>query len=116
MPHRSRRSVAVSVAVLAAIPVTSFQAPSSTKAHAPEIDRFLYALSRRVRNYRARNRKSGAYGRYQIMPMNWKPWAKRYIGTSRAKQTPRNQEFVARGKMHALYHWLDHGAASRTGG
>ena len=108
MPHRSRRSVAVSVAVLAAILVTSFQAPPSTKAHSPEIDRFLYAISQVESGgkYTARNRKSGAYGRYQIMPMNWKPWAKKYIGTSRAKQTPHNQEFVARGKMHGLYHWL----------
>ena len=89
-------------------PVHVVPGAPSTKAHAPEIDRFLYALSQVESGgkYTARNRKSGAYGRYQIMPMNWKPWAKKYIGTSRAKQTPRNQEFVARGKMHALYHWL----------
>ena len=108
MPHRSGRTVAVSVAVLAAILFTSFQAPPATKAHSPEIDRFLYAISQVESGgkYTARNRKSGAYGRYQIMPMNWKPWAKKYIGTSRAKQTPLMQEFVARGKMHGLYHWL----------
>ena len=108
MPHRSRRPVALSVVVLAAILTTSFQAPLSARAHSPEIDRFLYALSQVESGgrYNARNRTSGAYGRYQIMPMNWKPWAKKYTGTSRAKQTPRKQEYVARGKAHDLYHWL----------
>jgi hypothetical protein len=92
---------------MAAILFTSM-GPPATKAHAPEIERFLNAVSQVESGgkYTARNRKSGAYGRYQIMPMNWKPWAKKYIGTSRAKQTPRMQEFVARGKMHDLYHWL----------
>ena len=108
MQHRRSRTVALSVALLSAILVTSFQAPSGARAHSPEIDRFLYALSKVESGgrYTARNRTSGAYGRYQIMPMNWKPWARKYIGTSRAKQTPRKQEYVARGKMHDLYHWL----------
>jgi Transglycosylase-like domain len=108
LPHRSGRRVAATVALVALFVFTSFQAPVSANAHAPEIDRFLYALSQVESGgrYDARNKHSGAYGRYQIMPMNWKPWAKKYIGTSRAKQTPRMQEFVARGKVHDLYHWL----------
>ena len=108
MPHRSRRRVAGIVALVAALLVTSFQAPARTNAHAPDIDRFLYALSQVESGgkYTARNKTSGAYGRYQIMPMNWKPWAKKYVGTSRVKQTPRKQEYVARGKVHGLYHWL----------
>jgi hypothetical protein len=108
LPHRSDRRVAAIAALLPAILLTSFQAPISTRAHAPEIDRFLYALSQVESGgkYTARNRTSGAYGRYQIMPMNWKPWARKYVGTSRVKQTPRKQEYVARGKIHDLYHWL----------
>jgi hypothetical protein len=108
LPHRSGRRIATIVAVSAAILISSFQAPASTRAHAPDIDRFLYALSQIESGgrYTARNRTSGAYGRYQVMPMNWKPWAKKYIGTARATRTPRMQEYVARGKVHDLYHWL----------
>ena len=108
MPHPSRRLRATIVAISAAILFTSFQSPPSTRAHAPDIDRFLYALSQIESGgkYGAKNKSSGAYGRYQVMPMNWKPWAKAYIGTSRAKRTPRMQEYVARGKVHDLYHWL----------
>jgi hypothetical protein len=108
LPHRTRRPVATIVAVVAAILFTSFQAPASAKAHAPNIDRFLYALSQVESggNYKARNRSSGAYGRYQIMPFNWGPWADRWVGYAKARQSPRNQETVVRGKVHALYHWL----------
>ena len=108
MPHRSRRPIGVSVAVLAAILLTSFQAPANAQAHSRGIDRFLYALSRVESggNYRARNHSSGAYGRYQIMPFNWSGWARRWVGNGKAHQSPRNQETVARGKIHALYHWL----------
>ena len=82
--------------------------PADTQAHAKGIDRFLYALSRVESggNYRARNHSSGAYGRYQIMPANWAGWARRWVGNGSAHQSPRNQETVARGKIHALYHWL----------
>jgi hypothetical protein len=41
------------------------------------------------------------------MPSNWPTWARLYIGSSTAPQTPANQERVARGKVTALYHWLD---------
>lgn len=109
MPRpKGRRSAAASVALVAAVLVTSFQGPAVAKAHSPEIDRFLYALSQVESGgrYDARNKHSGAYGRYQIMPFNWKPWAKKYIGTSHAKQTARKQEYVARGKILDLYRWL----------
>jgi hypothetical protein len=108
LPVRSGRAVAAIVALLAAVLVASFQAPVDTEAHAKGIDRFLFALGQVESggNYRARNPTSGAYGKYQIMPANWGPWARRYVGNANARQTPRNQETVARGKVHALHHWL----------
>ncbi|HSL76719.1 MAG TPA: hypothetical protein VK867_07235 [Candidatus Limnocylindrales bacterium] len=56
--------------------------------------------------YDARNPRTGAYGKYQILPANWPSWARRYIGSASARQTPRNQERVASGKMTSLYRWL----------
>jgi hypothetical protein len=108
VPARSCRTVAATVALLAIVLLTSFQAPADAEAHSKGIDRFLYALSRVESggNYRARNHSSGAYGRYQIMPANWGGWARRWVGNGNAHQSPRNQETVARGKIHALYHWL----------
>ena len=40
------------------------------------------------------------------MPANWPGWARRWVGNANAHRTPRNQETVARGKIHALHHWL----------
>lgn len=56
--------------------------------------------------YNARNSRTGAYGKYQILPSNWPAWARSYLGSARAKPTPRNQERVASGKMTSLYRWL----------
>ena len=53
--------------------------------------------------YDARNRSSGAYGKYQIMPFNWPAWSKWYLGTRKARQTARNQELVASGRLSDLY-------------
>ena len=113
MPVRSGRRVAAIVAVLAIALVVSFQQPPATDAHAG-LDRFMYALGQVESggNYTARNPTSGAYGKYQIMPYNWGPWALKYLGDASAPQTPANQETVARAKVHELYHWL--GLYSRT--
>jgi hypothetical protein len=56
--------------------------------------------------YSARNPRTGAYGKYQILPSNWPSWARQYVGDARARPTPRNQERVASGKMTSLYRWL----------
>ena len=53
--------------------------------------------------YEARNMRSGAYGKYQIMPRNWPAWAARYMNDRWALPTPRNQEWVARGRIQELY-------------
>ena len=51
----------------------------------------------------ALNDKSGAYGKYQIMPRNWPAWAARYMHNRWAKPTPQNQEFVARERILDLH-------------
>ncbi len=106
---RGRRSVALATALAAILlgGALSF-APAPARAHAPGIDRFMWALGQVESSgrYDARNPTSGAYGKYQIMPFNWPAWADRYLGDRKAKQTPRNQEIVARGRIHDLYHGL----------
>jgi hypothetical protein len=57
--------------------------------------------------YDARNPSSGAYGKYQIMPFNWPSWSRRYLGVRGARQTPRNQERVAAGRLADLYRRFD---------
>jgi hypothetical protein len=104
------RRRAVSVAILAAALLASIIPAAATSATAPPgLERFLYALGQVESggNYEARNTSSGAYGKYQIMPSNWPVWARIYIGSSTAPQTPSNQERVAHGKVTALYNWLD---------
>jgi hypothetical protein len=53
--------------------------------------------------FEALNSRTRAYGKYQIMPGNWRAWAKRYLGNRWAEPTPRNQEFVARMRIQDLY-------------
>lgn len=60
--------------------------------------------------YDAQN-PSGAYGKYQIMPGNWGPWAERAGLGRNAPRTPQNQEIVARHVMTEYYqrfgNWRD---------
>ncbi len=83
--------------------------PATTLAHDPPgLNRFMYALGQVESggSYTAYNPTSGAYGKYQIIPSSWRAWADRYLGNAYAAQTPTNQEFVARSKLHDLYWWL----------
>jgi hypothetical protein len=57
--------------------------------------------------YDIRNGSSGAFGKYQIMPANWPGWARQYLGSGHAPQTPANQEQVASGKLQELHTWLN---------
>ena len=103
-----RRAVFVALTIAAIVlSVVPFVAHSATEP--PGINRFLYALGQVESggSYTARNPSSGAYGKYQIMPSNWPVWAKLYVGSSSAPWTPVNQEAVARGKVTALWNWLD---------
>ena len=109
MPDVAGRRRAVPVALLVAALFISI-VPSVATASAPAgLERFLYALGQVESggSYTARNETSGAYGKYQIMPASWAGWAKLYLGSSTAPQTPTNQEIVAHRKVTALYAWLD---------
>jgi hypothetical protein len=97
--------------VPASAPVVAV-APAAATSAANEpagINKFMNAIGEVESGgrYDARNKSSGAYGKYQIMPSNWPGWAKKYIGDAKAKQTPQNQERVARGKFTDLWKWLD---------
>jgi hypothetical protein len=104
-----RRS-AVVVAILSTILVLTMAGPAAVAAKPPPgLARFMDAVGQVESggNYFARNKVSGAYGKYQIMPSNWPAWAKQYLGSSKAKQTPANQEKVAAGKFTSLFRSLD---------
>jgi hypothetical protein len=110
LPESAGRRRAVSVAILATVLVVSLIPMAVASAAAPVgTDRFLYALGQVESggSYTARNSSSGAYGKYQILPSNWPAWARTYLGSSTAPQTPLNQERVARGKVISLHNWLD---------
>lgn len=109
MPDVAGRRRAVPVALLVAALLVSIVPAVVTASSPPGLERFLYALGQVESggNYTARNTTSGAYGKYQIMPASWAAWAKTYLGSSTAPQTPTNQEIVAHRKVTALYNWLD---------
>lgn len=110
MPDVAGRRRAVSAALLAAaLMVSIIPAVASSATPPPGLERFLYALGQVESggSYTARNATSGAYGKYQIMPASWAAWARLYLGSSTAPQTPANQETVAHHKVTALYVWLD---------
>jgi hypothetical protein len=106
---RSGRQMVALVAALAAILVVDVTGPARTLAtDPPRLDPFMNAVGQVEShgNHTARNARTGAYGRYQILPDNWRAWARRYLGNADAKPTPANQERVARAKMASLYRWL----------
>jgi hypothetical protein len=104
---RAHLRTALPLAIAGALAISML--PAVASAHAiPGFDRFMAALGRVESGgrYDARNPDSGAYGKYQILPSNWPSWAQQYLGNASAPQTPANQEKVARGKVHDLWHWL----------
>lgn len=68
-------------------------------------DKFMHAIAsvESGGRYNARNASSGAYGKYQIMPSNWGPWAQKAGLSANAPQTPENQEKVARAAFQRLW-------------
>ncbi len=109
MPEVVGRLRAALTATLTAILLVAFLVPGVTRAaDPPNLDRFMAALGAVESNgrYEAVNSTSGAIGKYQIMPANWGPWSRRYLGDPGARPTPANQETVARHKLIALYGWL----------
>ena len=109
-PALSGRPVAVAAAALITVLALNVSSPAVDAAKAPPgLSRFMAAVGSIESGgvYTALNPVTGAYGKYQIMPSNWPAWAKRYLGDAKARQTPRNQERVAAGKMTSLHGWLD---------
>ena len=112
--HGARRSVRrllILLVVLMIAGTLNLAAARQAGAATPdprEQQRFMWAMAGQESgwDYYARNRSSGAFGKYQIMPFNWPNWAGKYLGDRHADQTPYNQEKVASGKIADLYRWL----------
>jgi hypothetical protein len=105
------RLKAVFVALLATIILIGVLGPAiAVASDPPGLARFMNAIGRVESggSYTAYNPVSGAYGKYQILPSNWRAWAGLYLGNPYAAQTPANQEFVAAAKFRALFRWLDY--------
>ena len=103
------RLKAVFVALLATIILIGVLGPAiAVASDPPGLARFMNAIGRVESggSYTAYNPVSGAYGKYQILPSNWRAWAGLYLGNPYAAQTPANQEFVAAAKFRALFRWL----------
>lgn len=54
-------------------------------------------------NYNAKNGRTGASGKYQIMPDNWPSWSQEAGLPAGVEMTPENQEIVARFKLKQYY-------------
>lgn len=110
MPDVSGRLRAVATALIAGVLLVGLAGPALTEAgDPPNLERFMAALGAVESHgrYDAVNATSGALGKYQILPANWRAWARRYLGDPDAAPTPANQEHVARHKLTSLYVWLD---------
>ena len=105
LPRLTLIGAAFACLVAVAVPT---EAAQPQQPSIKETSRFLWGLAGEESgwNYFARNRYSGAFGKYQIMPFNWGPWTQQYIGSGWADWTPANQEVVARAKVLDLYAWL----------
>lgn len=69
-----------------------------------QIDAFMQAISGQESggNYQARNPRTGAYGRFQILPSNWPSWSREVFGRV-VPRTQSNQNRVAKHKMTQYY-------------
>lgn len=82
---------------------------SGMKLPAGKFGAFLQAIAGRESggNYRARNKSSGALGKYQIMPGNIKGWSREALGYSISPQqfyqSPALQEAIAQYKLRQYY-------------
>lgn len=78
-----------------------------------DIGTFMTAISGQESggNYDATNSRTGASGRFQIMPGNWPSWSKEAGLGANAARTPANQDLVAQFKMQQYYqqfgNWRD---------
>jgi hypothetical protein len=109
LPVPAGRRAAIFVALIATCFVVALLPAAAVAKEPPGINKFMNAIGEVESGgrYNARNARSGAMGKYQIMPSNWPAWAKKYLGDAKAKPTPQNQERVARAKFIDLWNWLD---------
>lgn len=70
----------------------------------PDIDKFMDALMAQESGgvATAKNKRTGAYGLFQILPSNWGPWSKEVFGEV-VEKTPENQQKVARAKIEEYF-------------
>jgi hypothetical protein len=109
--HRPTRRVLSLLMIVATSLLVTMVVEGAAAARDPrprQLGEFLWGLAGQESgwDYYARNRVSGAFGKYQIMPSNWPSWSEQFLGAGWADQTPGNQERVARGKITNLYRWL----------
>ncbi len=99
------RSIGLTVALIVSIGVFAPVAVDAGAEQRLDIHTFMTGLACTESGGRfdAVNKRTGAYGKYQIMPRNWIAWSGRYLGNRWAQPTPRNQEFVARQRVLDLF-------------
>ncbi|HYM83101.1 MAG TPA: transglycosylase family protein [Candidatus Dormibacteraeota bacterium] len=104
MPDPRPRLVVSAVLSLVLLGAIALPAAASSPAP-PGVDHFLQALAHVESGgrYTARNAHTGAYGKYQVMPHMWRAWARVYLGSSRARPTPANQERLVRAVITSAY-------------
>jgi hypothetical protein len=87
----------------------NFSSPSLGGARGNSFESFLRAIAKRESggNYHARNRDSGALGKYQIMPGNIPQWSKQALGFSinenQFYNSPSYQEKIAQYQLRRYY-------------
>lgn len=99
------RSIGLALALVVSIATVAPHVADAGNPGRVGIDAFMTGLACTESGGRfdAVNGRTGAYGKYQIMPRNWIAWSGRYLGNRWARPTPRNQEFVARQRVLDLF-------------
>ena len=101
------RSIAVVAALLALCGALALVPPQVDARGERQVNFYAFmtglACTESGGRFDALNGRSGAYGKYQIMPRNWIAWAGRYMGNRWAQPTPRHQEFVAGKRILDLF-------------
>lgn len=92
------------VAVRAAIENT-YAFDGDVDSAKPSKESFINAIAGQESggDYNVVNTRTGASGKYQIIPENWGPWAREAGLPEGAEMTPENQETVARFKLGQYY-------------
>ncbi len=100
-----RRSGSSPIAITPALPLEATPSENPAGGTGITVDSFLQALSGQESggNYNSQNKRTAAYGKYQIMPANWSGWAKEAGLPANAPKTPENQEKITRFKIQQYF-------------